>query len=72
MKGPEDRIVGVYSLSEDAPFKRAGFPANYEDLEGKEQYRDWRFVYAPPAPAVQPQQQQPQPSQQPAGAAAKS
>lgn len=70
VKGPEDRIVGVYSLSEDAPFKRAGFPANYEDFEGKEHYRDWRFIYAPPAPPVQ--QPQPQPSQQPAGAAAKS
>lgn len=75
VKGPEDRIVGVYSLSEDAPLKRAGFPANYEDFEGKEHYRDWRFIYAPPAPPVQPQQTQPQPSQQsqqPAGAAAKS
>lgn len=65
VKGPEDRIVGVYSLSEDAPLKRAGFPANYEDFEGKEHYRDWRFVYAPPAPAVQPQLQQPQPQPQP-------
>ncbi len=68
VKGPEDRIVGVYSLSEDAPLKRAGFPANYEDFEGKERYHDWRFVYAPPAPPEQPQKPQPSPSQQPAGA----
>ena len=72
VKGPEDRIVGVYSLSEEAPLKRAGFPANYEDFEGKERYREWRFVYAPPAPPEQPQQPQAQPSQQPFGAAAKS
>jgi hypothetical protein len=26
-KGLEDRIVGVYSLSEYAPLKQAGFPA---------------------------------------------
>lgn len=58
VKGPEDRIVGVYSLSEDAPFKRAGFPTNYQDFEAKERYREWRFVYAPPAPPQQPQQLQ--------------
>jgi type II secretory pathway pseudopilin PulG len=68
LKGPEDRIVGVYSLSEDVPLKRAGFPANYEDFEGKESYREWRFVYAPSAPPGQPQPQQ----SQPAGLAAKS
>jgi type II secretory pathway pseudopilin PulG len=69
VKGPEDRIVGVYSLSEDAPFKRAGFPTNYEAFDGKERYREWRFVYAPPSPPQQPQQLQSQQSQQPAGAA---
>jgi type II secretory pathway pseudopilin PulG len=65
VKGPEGRIVGVYSLSEDAPFKRASFPANYEAFEGKEHYREWRFVYAPPTPPQQAQQQsqQPQPGQ---------
>ncbi len=69
VRGPGDRIVGVYSLSEDAPFKRAGFPTNYQDLEGKEHYREWRFVYAPPAPPQQPQQPQSPQLQQPTGAA---
>jgi len=58
VKGPEDRIVGVYSLSQDAPLKRAGFPTNYEEFEGKEHYREWRFVYSPMAPPQQPQQPQ--------------
>jgi type II secretory pathway pseudopilin PulG len=48
--GPGERIAGVYSLSDAAPFKRAGFPAVYEDFEDKEHYREWRFVYIPPAP----------------------
>ena len=77
VKGPEDRIVGVYSLSEDAPLKRAGFPSDYGDFEGKEHYREWRFVYSPMAPPQQPQQPQqtpqlgtqPQQLQQPAGTA---
>ena len=59
-KGPEDRILGVYSLSEAAPLRRAGFPAKYEDFEGKEHYREWRFVYVPPAPLEAPQQSGPQ------------
>lgn len=63
VKGPEDRIMGVFSLSEDAPFKRAGFPTRYEDFEGVEHYREWRFVYAPPAPPEQLQQAGPQPGQ---------
>jgi len=71
VKGPEDRIVGVYSLSEGAPLKRAGFPADYEDFEGRERYREWRFVYAPPAPPEQMQKPQPKQSPQPAGTAGK-
>ena len=54
--GPGDRIVGVYSLSEDVPLKQAGFPANYEDFEDKERYHEWRFVYVSPAPPEQPRQ----------------
>lgn len=53
VKGPEGRIVGVFSLSEDAPFKRAGFPLVYQDFEGKERYGDWRFVHVPAPPLQQ-------------------
>lgn len=52
---PQGGIFGVYSLSEDAPLKRAGFPVRYEDFKGKEHYREWRFVYSPPAPPGQRQ-----------------
>ena len=71
VKGPEDRIVGVYSLSEDAPLKQAGFPANYEDFEDKERYHEWRFIYVSPAPPEQPRQPGPQLQelQQPGGTA---
>lgn len=50
VRGPEGRIVGVFSLSEEAPLKRAGFPLVYQDFEGKERYGDWRFVHVPPLP----------------------
>jgi len=53
VKGPGDRIVGVYSLSEGLPFKQTGFPANYEEFEDKARYSEWQFMYAPVAPANQ-------------------
>ena len=73
VKGPEDRIIGIYSLSEDPPFKRAGFPIAYQDFEGKKRYRDWQFVYIPAGAQsqqlLQPTQSQPPPgSQQPGNA----
>lgn len=36
-------IVGVYSLSEKAPRKRAGFAAGLEAFADAKQYRDWVF-----------------------------
>ena len=73
VKGPEDRIIGIYSLSEDPPFKRTGFPIAYQDFEGKKRYRDWQFVYIPAGAQsqqpLQPAQSQPPPGpQQPANA----
>lgn len=47
--GPEGRIVGVHSLSEAEPLKRAGFPLKYEEFEGKARYSEWRFTYVPAA-----------------------
>ena len=60
VKGPEDRIVGIYSLSEEPPRKRSNFPLVYQHFENKEHYKDWRFVYIPSAPQGPPQQQAPQ------------
>jgi type II secretory pathway pseudopilin PulG len=38
-------IVGVASSSEEAPFKTAGFPEELKELEGKQKYSEWKFVY---------------------------
>lgn len=54
VRGPEGGIVGVFSLSEAEPLKRAGFPIKYEDFEGKASYSEWQFMYQPAvAPANQ-------------------
>lgn len=40
-------IIGVHSLSEEAPI-RTHFPADpYRDFSGKARYADWKFVYLP-------------------------
>ncbi|KUZ35148.1 type II secretion system protein [Burkholderia territorii] len=43
-----DRFYGVYSSSDGATVKRAGFPDRYRDFEGAETYRQWKFVYLAP------------------------
>ncbi len=45
--GPDKRVQGVYSLSEDAPYKTTGFINADADLELAEKYSDWKFVYKP-------------------------
>jgi type II secretory pathway pseudopilin PulG len=60
VKSADGGIAGVYSLSEDKPFKTAGFKLEYAGFEGKEKYADWQFAYAPgagiaaPKPAAAP------------------
>ncbi|HWH46272.1 MAG TPA: type II secretion system protein [Burkholderiales bacterium] len=53
VRGPEGGIMGVHSLSEGEPLKRAGFPLKYEVFEGKARYSDWQFLYVPAAPSNQ-------------------
>jgi type II secretory pathway pseudopilin PulG len=48
VKDPAERIFGVRSISELAPFQQAGFPKGLEALEGKTAYREWEFVFVPP------------------------
>jgi type II secretory pathway pseudopilin PulG len=43
------RIVGVYSLSEAKPIKQVGFDRAYAMFEGRPSYRDWVFLFVPPA-----------------------
>jgi len=44
-----DRIAGVYSRSEQAPLKQAGFAPDYQHFNGKASYRDWVFAVSPAA-----------------------
>lgn len=45
VKSPDGGIMGVYSLSTDAPLKQDGFDASLGDLSGKSRYQDWKFVF---------------------------
>ncbi|MBY0572796.1 MAG: type II secretion system protein [Undibacterium sp.] len=36
-------IVGVHSLSDEVPIKRANFPEALHNLENQEKYRSWTF-----------------------------
>lgn len=40
----DGRITGVYSRSERAPLKVAGFPPQWTDFAGTASYSGWRFV----------------------------
>lgn len=52
VKAGDGGIAGVYSLSEGAPLKIAGFAVRDASLEGKSRYADWQFVYVPGAPSA--------------------
>ena len=45
--GNNAQIVGVYSLSDMTPYKRAGFAERDSSFEGKTKYTEWQFVYMP-------------------------
>ncbi len=47
VEGPNKRVEGVYSLSDDKPYKTTGFINADVDLELAEKYSDWKFVYKP-------------------------
>lgn len=48
----QQRITGVYSLSEAEPIKSANFDEADKDFEGKSSYQEWKFVFSPVAPGV--------------------
>jgi len=53
VKSADGGFAGVYSLSEAAPLKSAGFAVRDAAFEGKAKYSDWQFVFAPTsAPAT--------------------
>ena len=53
--GPDKRVQGVHSLSEEKPFNTTGFLNADADLELAEKYIDWQFKYDPKAKAKQRQ-----------------
>lgn len=48
VQGPGGTVMGVYSLSQDAPLKTGNFAEVNQSFEGKTAYSDWKFVYIPP------------------------
>lgn len=49
---PGGGIIGVYSLSSDAPIKKAGFTEQQKGFGEAGSYVDWKFVYQPPTPVI--------------------
>jgi type II secretory pathway pseudopilin PulG len=60
IRQPGIGIVGVYSLSTQAPLKKTNFHARDASFKGAESYRDWKFIYSPGAGHTGPQPAQPQ------------
>ena len=48
---PGGGVMGVRSVSDAAPIKRAGFSPADIQFTGKEHYSDWTFVFVPPVGA---------------------
>jgi type II secretory pathway pseudopilin PulG len=47
VKTAQDRIIGVYSLSDQHPIKQANFSQQDRSFENQEKYSDWKFIYVP-------------------------
>lgn len=57
IRRPGIGIVGVHSLSVQAPLKRANFIERYAEFSDAKSYRDWKFTYLPGDPGGAPQPQ---------------
>jgi type II secretory pathway pseudopilin PulG len=54
VRGPDQRIVGIHSLSQGEALKRENFPAELAYLSGTKGYKDWVFsISSPLMPATQ-------------------
>lgn len=47
VQAPQGGIMGIYSLSPEAPIRRANYPALLNWLPGLASYAEWKFVYLP-------------------------
>jgi type II secretory pathway pseudopilin PulG len=65
VKAPDGGILGVHSVSEEAPLKIAGFKLRDAGFESAQKYSDWQFVHTLPAQAA-PGKPAPKPGAQPA------
>ena len=54
VEGPNNSIMGVYSLSEDAPMKQDNFEDRDKAFAGTVSYFDWKFVYIVKLPQAGP------------------
>jgi type II secretory pathway pseudopilin PulG len=52
VEAPQGGIMGVYSLSEDAPIKTGEFSKADETFADSQKYSDWKFTYSPPGLAA--------------------
>jgi type II secretory pathway pseudopilin PulG len=68
VKAPDGGILGVHSVSEEAPLKRARFKPRDAAFDGAQKYSDWKFVHTAPAqpPAKPGAKPGPQPGPKPA------
>jgi type II secretory pathway pseudopilin PulG len=51
----QGRIVGVHTLSEQAPIKKTGFNAGDDTFSEAEKYSDWKFIYSAGSAAITPE-----------------
>ncbi|MGO9444881.1 MAG: type II secretion system protein [Thiobacillaceae bacterium] len=54
IRGPNNGIMGVFSLAEGEPVKQANFSLDDSEFEGVTRYQDWKFVVGPAAAPPQP------------------
>jgi type II secretory pathway pseudopilin PulG len=54
VRSADGGIAGVFSLSEDKPFKVAGFKLEYAGFEGREKYSEWQFAFVTMAGTMAP------------------
>jgi type II secretory pathway pseudopilin PulG len=47
VKNEDGKIMGVYSLSQQAPVKTGAFPSELTEFANARRYQDWLFVYKP-------------------------
>jgi type II secretory pathway pseudopilin PulG len=54
VQAPDGGIMGVYSLSNEAPLKRSNFRQRDLDFENANSYMKWKFVYEPQSLVTSP------------------